>query len=64
MLVLKPSGAGGFDSTVHISEEARNAKTAVPWAIVSAVISGCVCGFGTFAIRTLFNGSLIYWDIG
>ncbi|GJJ13302.1 hypothetical protein Clacol_007554 [Clathrus columnatus] len=32
---------GGFDSSVHISEEATNAATAVPWAIFGAVgISG------------------------
>ncbi|KIY52604.1 amino acid transporter [Fistulina hepatica ATCC 64428] len=31
----------GFDSSVHISEEASNAQTAVPWAIVGAIgISG------------------------
>ncbi|KAI0708122.1 APC amino acid permease [Cerioporus squamosus] len=28
---------GGFDASVHISEEASNARTAVPWALVSAV---------------------------
>jgi amino acid transporter len=28
---------GSFDSSVHISEEASNAATAVPWAIVSAI---------------------------
>ncbi|RPD65332.1 APC amino acid permease [Lentinus tigrinus ALCF2SS1-7] len=28
---------GGFDASVHISEEASNARTAVPWAIISAV---------------------------
>ncbi|KAF8526136.1 amino acid/polyamine transporter I [Gautieria morchelliformis] len=32
---------GAFDSAVHISEEATNAATAVPWAIVGAIaISG------------------------
>ncbi|GJJ13305.1 hypothetical protein Clacol_007557 [Clathrus columnatus] len=32
---------GAFDSSVHISEEATNAATAVPWAIVGAIgISG------------------------
>ncbi|KIJ50209.1 hypothetical protein M422DRAFT_224818 [Sphaerobolus stellatus SS14] len=32
---------GGFDSSVHISEEATNAATAVPWAIVGAIgVSG------------------------
>lgn len=34
--VLKqPDRLGSFDSSVHISEEAGNAATAVPWAIVS-----------------------------
>ncbi|KAI0337049.1 APC amino acid permease [Trametopsis cervina] len=28
---------GGFDAPIHISEEASNARTAVPWALVSAV---------------------------
>ncbi|KAF9489100.1 APC amino acid permease [Pleurotus eryngii] len=28
---------GSFDSAVHISEEASNAATAVPWAIINAV---------------------------
>ena len=32
-----PSILGGFDASVHISEEASNARTAVPWAIISAV---------------------------
>ncbi|KAI0635036.1 hypothetical protein C8Q77DRAFT_1156391 [Trametes polyzona] len=27
---------GGFDASIHISEEATNARTAVPWAIISA----------------------------
>lgn len=34
-----------FDSGVHISEEASNAATAVPWAIVSAVAVAGVLGF-------------------
>jgi len=34
-----------FDSSVHISEEASNAATAVPWAIVNAVAVGGVLGF-------------------
>ena len=28
---------GGFDGPIHISEEASNARTTVPWAIVSSV---------------------------
>ncbi|KAF8525176.1 amino acid/polyamine transporter I [Hysterangium stoloniferum] len=34
----------GFDSSVHISEEATNAATAVPWAIVGAVALGGILG--------------------
>ncbi|TFL06889.1 amino acid/polyamine transporter I [Pterulicium gracile] len=34
-----------FDSTVHISEEASNAATAVPWAIVSAIGIAGVLGW-------------------
>lgn len=35
----------GFDAGVHISEEARNAKVAVPWAIVYATGVGTTLGF-------------------
>ncbi len=37
---------GGFDTPVHISEEAKNARTAVPFAIMSATTLGCILGFG------------------
>ncbi|KAJ3569587.1 hypothetical protein NP233_g4958 [Leucocoprinus birnbaumii] len=36
---------GSFDSSVHISEEASNAATAVPWAIVWAITIGGVLGW-------------------
>ncbi|KAJ7847536.1 amino acid/polyamine transporter I [Mycena leptocephala] len=36
---------GGFDSCVHISEEASNATVAVPWAIVAATTLGSVLGW-------------------
>ncbi|KAL7284284.1 hypothetical protein ACG7TL_001567 [Trametes sanguinea] len=36
---------GGFDGPLHISEEANNARTAVPWAIVSAVGIAGVLGW-------------------
>ncbi|KAF7347019.1 putative amino-acid permease C11D3.08c [Mycena venus] len=39
------SNQGGFDVGVHISEEARNASIAVPWAIVSVTGIGCLLGF-------------------
>ncbi|CAL1708623.1 unnamed protein product [Somion occarium] len=35
----------GFDSPLHISEEASNASTAVPWAIVNATGLAAVFGF-------------------
>ena len=36
-----------FDSSVHISEEAGNAATAVPWAIVNSIGIAGVLGWGT-----------------
>ena len=46
---------GGFDSSVHISEEARNAKVAVPWTIMTVVAMGSLFGFGPY----LFSLSLL-----
>jgi amino acid transporter len=37
---------GSFDSSVHISEEASNAATAIPWAILNSLGIGCILGFG------------------
>lgn len=37
---------GSFDSSVHISEEASNAATAVPWSIVCAIAIGGILGWG------------------
>ncbi|PFH48189.1 hypothetical protein AMATHDRAFT_150477 [Amanita thiersii Skay4041] len=36
---------GAFDATVHISEEARNANVAIPFAIVLAAFSSAVLGW-------------------
>ncbi|EIW75529.1 APC amino acid permease [Coniophora puteana RWD-64-598 SS2] len=36
----------GYDSSVHMSEEALNAATAVPWAIVGSITVSCVLGWG------------------
>ncbi|KAF7344056.1 putative amino-acid permease C11D3.08c [Mycena venus] len=44
---------GGFDSGVHISEEALNANVAVPWAMVSALGVDCTIGFA-FQIALAF----------
>ncbi|KAI0746628.1 APC amino acid permease [Daedaleopsis nitida] len=66
---------GGFDASVHISEEAANAKTAVPWAIISAVGVAGVLGwiinvsyldawFGQILFNSLGrNGTLAVWSI-
>lgn len=37
---------GGFDGPIHISEEVSNARTAVPWAIVSSIGIAGILGFG------------------
>lgn len=42
--IIKSSGA--FDASVHISEEASNAATAVPWAIVGATTIAGILGCG------------------
>lgn len=39
---------GGFDSTVHISKEARNASTAIPWAVMLSTAVSCVLGWGAY----------------
>jgi len=46
-----------FDSSVHISEEASNAATAVPWAIINAVAVGGVLGFAINMVLAFFMGS-------
>ncbi|KAG1792164.1 amino acid/polyamine transporter I [Suillus plorans] len=37
---------GGYDASVHMSEEASNAATAIPWAIVSSIAVSAVFGWG------------------
>jgi amino acid transporter len=37
---------GSFDSAVHISEEASNAATAVPWGIVWSICIAAIFGLG------------------
>ncbi|KAJ7254403.1 amino acid/polyamine transporter I [Mycena haematopus] len=48
---------GGFDATVHISEEARNAPRAVPFAILSATIVGCILGWITVIVLAFYIGN-------
>ncbi|KAF8438637.1 amino acid/polyamine transporter I [Boletus edulis BED1] len=47
----------GFDSSVHISEEATNAATAVPWAIVSAVSIASLLGWAINISLTFCMGT-------
>jgi amino acid transporter len=47
---------GSFDSAVSISEEATNAATAVPWAIVGAIASATISGFAILVILALTMG--------
>ncbi|KAG2145191.1 amino acid/polyamine transporter I [Suillus clintonianus] len=37
---------GGFDASVHMSEEASNAASAIPWAIASSIALAAVLGWG------------------
>ncbi|KAG7452001.1 amino acid transporter [Guyanagaster necrorhizus] len=48
---------GGFDAPVHISEEAKNARTAVPFAIMSATVLGCILGFAVNICLVLNMGT-------
>ena len=47
VLIVLDAYLGSFDSSVHISEEAANAATAVPWAIVGAISVAGILGWGT-----------------
>lgn len=47
---------GSFDSAVSISEEATNAATAVPWAIVGAIVSATISGFAILVVLALTMG--------
>ncbi|KAG2140236.1 amino acid/polyamine transporter I [Suillus bovinus] len=37
---------GGYDSSVHMSEETSNAATAIPWAIVASIAVSAALGWG------------------
>ncbi|TFY62224.1 hypothetical protein EVG20_g6781 [Dentipellis fragilis] len=59
---------GGFDTSVHISEEAKNASIAVPWALISAVAISSVLGWA-INVAISFNmgtdlGSIVASPIG
>ncbi|KAG1724012.1 amino acid/polyamine transporter I [Suillus lakei] len=37
---------GGYDASVHMSEEASNAATAIPWAIINSIVVSAILGWG------------------
>ncbi|OJA10262.1 hypothetical protein AZE42_08921 [Rhizopogon vesiculosus] len=37
---------GGYDCSVHMSEEAANADVAIPWAIINSIIVSGIMGWG------------------
>jgi len=47
----------GFDTSVHISEEARNAPRAVPFAIMSATILSSVLGWIVNIVLAIYMGN-------
>ncbi|KAG2354803.1 amino acid transporter [Suillus spraguei] len=54
---------GGYDSSVHISEEASNATSAIPWAIIGSIAVSAALGWGinvslTFCMGTDLEGIL------
>ncbi|KAH9896732.1 APC amino acid permease [Cubamyces lactineus] len=48
---------GGFDAPVHISEEASNARTVVPWAIVSSVAIAGLLGWVINVVIAFYMGT-------
>lgn len=52
-----------FDSAVHISEEASNAATAVPWAIVSAITIAGILGLAVNIALAFCMGSDVEYTL-
>ncbi|GJE87259.1 APC amino acid permease [Phanerochaete sordida] len=48
---------GGFDGPIHISEEVSNARTAVPWAIVTAIGIAGVLGWVLNVVLAFYMGT-------
>ncbi|KAG1721623.1 amino acid/polyamine transporter I [Suillus paluster] len=62
-LLAPLSAIGGYDASVHMSEEASNAATAIPWAITSSIAVSAVLGWGinvtlAFCMGTDLSGIL------
>ncbi|OAX42764.1 amino acid transporter [Rhizopogon vinicolor AM-OR11-026] len=48
---------GGYDSVVHISEEASNAAVAIPWAIINSIAVSAILGWGINVSLTFCMGT-------
>jgi len=48
---------GGLNSSLHISEEAKNASTAVPFAMISSVSMGCFLGWIVNLVVVFYMGN-------
>ena len=45
----------GFDSSLHISEEAENARVAVPRGLVGATAVAGIMGWGGLSVTLMLN---------
>ncbi|KAJ6596370.1 amino acid/polyamine transporter I [Mycena vulgaris] len=54
----------GFDTSVHISEEARNAPRAVPFAMLSSTILSCILGWIVTIVLVFYIGNDLHSVIG
>ncbi|EKM60113.1 uncharacterized protein PHACADRAFT_138539 [Phanerochaete carnosa HHB-10118-sp] len=48
---------GGFDGPIHISEEVSNARTAVPWAIVTSIGIAGILGWVINVVLAFYMGT-------
>ncbi|KAJ8594344.1 amino acid transporter [Rhizopogon salebrosus TDB-379] len=48
---------GGYDCSVHMSEEASNADVAIPWAITSSIVTTAILGFAINIVLTFCMGT-------
>ncbi|KAJ7719466.1 amino acid/polyamine transporter I [Mycena olivaceomarginata] len=54
----------GFDTSVHISEEARNAPRAVPFAMLASTILSCILGWIVTIVLAFYIGNDLHSVIG
>ncbi|KAJ7819548.1 amino acid/polyamine transporter I [Mycena olivaceomarginata] len=54
----------GFDTSVHISEEARNAPRALPFGMLSSTILSCILGWIVTIVLAFYIGNDLHSVIG